>query len=173
MLVLSAVEHNYLVVDVCCLLHKYQLHVSALMTIFRLNELTKNIGSYIWHASYIRWSGGVLGRGTTFLLTPWSRDLFEKLNGVQLVKKFPGFYGNRRFITAFTSVRHLSLSSASLIQSIPPRLTNSLAAADTESASYRLLPLQVPKLMSPFRCLRRTRALFQVRGFICEYFVTG
>ena len=40
MLVLSTVEHNYLVVDVCYLLHKYQLHVSALMAIFRFNELT-------------------------------------------------------------------------------------------------------------------------------------
>jgi hypothetical protein len=57
MSVLSTVEHNYMVVDVCYLLHKYQLHVSALMTIFRLKELTKNIGSYIWHASYIRWRG--------------------------------------------------------------------------------------------------------------------
>ena len=47
MLVLSTVEHNYLVVDVCYLLHKYQLHVSALMAIFRLNELTKIISSYI------------------------------------------------------------------------------------------------------------------------------
>jgi len=28
----------------------------------------------------------------------------------QLVKKFPAFYGTRRFITAFTSARHLSLS---------------------------------------------------------------
>ena len=30
----------------------------------------------------------------------------------QLVKKFPAFYGTRRFITAFTSARHLSLSWA-------------------------------------------------------------
>ena len=57
MLVQSTVEHNYLVVDVCCLLHRYQLHVSAIMAIFRLNELTKNLGSYIWHASYIWWRG--------------------------------------------------------------------------------------------------------------------
>jgi hypothetical protein len=64
MLVLSTVEHNYRVVDVCYLLQKYQLHVSALMAIFRLNELTKNVGSYIWHASYIRWrGGGVIGWG--------------------------------------------------------------------------------------------------------------
>ena len=43
-------------------------------------------------------------------LTPWSRVLLEKLTGFQLVKKFPTFYGTRRFITAFTSARHLSLS---------------------------------------------------------------
>ena len=44
------------------------------------------------------------------LLTPWSRVPLEKLTGSQLVKEFPIFYGTRRFITAFTSVRHLSLS---------------------------------------------------------------
>jgi hypothetical protein len=44
------------------------------------------------------------------LLNPWSRVLLEKLTGLQLVKKFPTFYGTRRFITAFTSARHLSLS---------------------------------------------------------------
>jgi hypothetical protein len=37
------------------------------------------------------------------LLTPWSRVLLEKLTGSQIVKKFPAFYGTRRFITAFTS----------------------------------------------------------------------
>ena len=44
------------------------------------------------------------------LLTKWRWVLLEKLTGVQLVKKFPAFYGTRRFITAFTSARHLSLS---------------------------------------------------------------
>jgi len=29
----------------------------------------------------------------TYLLTPWNRVLLEKLNGFQLVKKFPAFYG--------------------------------------------------------------------------------
>jgi len=39
-------------VDVCCLLHKYQLHVSALMAIFRLNELTKKHRQLLsWGAS--------------------------------------------------------------------------------------------------------------------------
>jgi hypothetical protein len=49
-------------------------------------------------------------RITYSLLTPWSRALLEKLTGFQPVKKFPAFYGTRRFITAFTSARHLSLS---------------------------------------------------------------
>ena len=53
----------------------------------------------------------------TYLLTPRCRVLLEKLTGLQLVKKFPAFYGTRRFITALTSVRHLSLSWASQIQS--------------------------------------------------------
>ena len=53
-----------------------------------------------------------------YLLTPWCRVLLEKLTGLQLVKKFPAFYGTRRFITALTSVPHLSLSWASPIQSI-------------------------------------------------------
>ena len=39
-----------------------------------------------------------------------SRFLLEKLTGSQLVKKFPAFYGTRRYLTAFTSARHLSLS---------------------------------------------------------------
>jgi len=51
----------------------------------------------------------------TYLLTPWCRDLLEKRTGLQLVKKFPGFHGTRRFITALTSVRHTSLSWASPI----------------------------------------------------------
>jgi len=54
----------------------------------------------------------------TYLLTPWCKVLIEKLTGLQLVKKFPVFHGARRFITALTSVRHLSLSWASPIQSI-------------------------------------------------------
>ena len=60
----------------------------------------------------------------TYLLTyslvqsPW------EANCLQLVKKFPVFYGTRRFITALTSVRHLSLSWASPIQSTYPHPTS-------------------------------------------------
>ena len=60
----------------------------------------------------------------TYLLTPWCRVLLEKLTGLQLVKTFPAFHGTRRFITALTSVRHMSLSWASPIQSIYPHPTS-------------------------------------------------
>ena len=60
----------------------------------------------------------------THLLTPWCRVLLEKLTGLQLVKKFPAFHGTRRFITTLTSVRHLSLTWASPIQSIYPHPTS-------------------------------------------------
>jgi len=51
------------------------------------------------------------------LLTPWSRFLIEKP-----AEKFPAFYGTRSFITALVSARHLYLSWATSIQSIPPSL---------------------------------------------------
>ena len=60
----------------------------------------------------------------TYLLTPWCRVLLEQLTGLQLVKKFPAFHGTRSFITALTSVRNLSLSWASPIQSIYPHPTS-------------------------------------------------
>ena len=55
----------------------------------------------------------------TYLLTPWSTVL-EKLTSSQLVKKFPAFYGNWKFITAFTSAHQLYLPWARSIWSLPP-----------------------------------------------------
>jgi hypothetical protein len=49
---------------------------------------------------------------TTYLLAPRSRILLEKLTGSQLVKKFPAFYGARRFIIAFTSAREVIFLTA-------------------------------------------------------------
>ena len=48
----------------------------------------------------------------TDLFTPWTTVLLEKLTGLQLVKKFPTYHGTRKFITAFTNTRHMSLSCA-------------------------------------------------------------
>jgi len=45
--------------------------------------------------------------------------LLEKLTDFRLLKKFLAVYGHRKFITAFTSARYVSLSRASSIQSIP------------------------------------------------------
>ena len=55
-----------------------------------------------------------------YLLTPRCRFLLDQLTGLQLVKKFPAFYGTRRFITALTSAPHLSLFWPSPIQSVTP-----------------------------------------------------
>jgi len=57
---------------------------------------------------------------TSYLLTSWSRVLLEKLTRSQLLKELPTFYGTGRFITAFTTACHLSLSSDKSIQSKPP-----------------------------------------------------
>ena len=54
----------------------------------------------------------------TYLLTPWSRVLLEKLTISQLLKEIPAFYGTWRFITTFTSVCHLFLSWGTSIQSM-------------------------------------------------------
>ena len=69
-------------------------------------------------------TGSVSTEVLAYLLIPWCRVLLEQLTGLQLVKKFPAFHGTRRFITALTSVRHLSLSWASPIQSIYPHPTS-------------------------------------------------
>ena len=75
-------------------------------------EWTYNEHNYI-HQHYL----------LTYLLTPWCRVLLEKLTGLQLVKKFPAFHETRRFITALTRLRQLSLSWASPLQSIYPHPT--------------------------------------------------
>ena len=76
------------------------------------------------HRDNIIFTFSIILKSTLHLLTPWCRVLLEKLTGLQLVKKFPAFYGTRRFITTLTSVRHLSLSWASSIQSTYPHPTS-------------------------------------------------
>jgi hypothetical protein len=50
------------------------------------------------------------GQYTTKLTNSMEQSPLEKLIVTQLVKKFPDFYGTRRFITMFTRVCHWSLS---------------------------------------------------------------
>ena len=92
----------------CVALH-WASHSAVHRTSFNYNK--KNIRFLVRSHEVLEWI-------YTYLPTPWCRVLLEQLTGLQLVKKYPAFHGTRRFITALTSVRHLSLSWASPIQSI-------------------------------------------------------
>ena len=60
----------------------------------------------------------------TYLLTPWSRVLLEKLTGSAASQEIPHIFGTRKFITVLTSARHPSLSWANSIQSPQPPPTS-------------------------------------------------
>ena len=112
------------------------------------------------------------------LLTPRCRVLPEQLTGLQLVKKFPAFHETRRFITSLTSVRHLSLSWASPIQSIYPHPTSwrSILILSTHlrlglpsgllPSGFRTKTLYTP-LSSPIRSTCPAQ-LFQLQNFSCH-----
>jgi len=46
----------------------------------------------------------------TYLLTPWSKVLLEKLTGSAASQEIPRLFGTLNFIAVLTSARHLSLS---------------------------------------------------------------
>jgi hypothetical protein len=73
----------------------------------------------------------------TYLLT-YSMEQSPS-NRFHLVKKLPAFYGNGRFITAFTSARHLHLTWARSIQSILPHPTSWISSLIL--SSYLILGL--------------------------------
>jgi len=89
----------------------------------------------------------------THLLTPWCRVLLDKLNGLQLVKKFPAFHGTRRFITALTSVRYLSLSCVSPIQSIYTHPTSWRSILILSTHQRLGLPIGLPPSGFPTKTL--------------------
>jgi hypothetical protein len=94
----------------------------------RRNRTRKNTNTIQKHRIHkiekIQTKTNIKGILLSDLLSPWSRVLLEKLTGLQLVKNFPVFYGTGRFITAFTSALHLSLSWARSFQSIHPHPTS-------------------------------------------------
>ena len=91
----------------------------------------------------------------TYSITPWSWALLEKLTGSHLVKKFPTFYGTRKFITMFTTAHHLSLSWARSIQSIPPHTTSWRSILLLNSHPRLGLPSGLlPQVSPPKQCIR-------------------
>ena len=66
------------------------------------------------------WWGTFPLNHTTYILTPYSRVLLEKLTGSAASQEIPRIFGTQRFLTVLTSACHLSLSSANSIQSPPP-----------------------------------------------------
>jgi hypothetical protein len=86
-------------------LHKFALPPCCYYRLFDIIEHDRGV-TFSQHKSHSNCFDNYLVKD---LLTPRSRVLLEKLTGLQLVRKFPAFYGTRRFITAFTSACHLSL----------------------------------------------------------------
>jgi hypothetical protein len=80
-------------------------HPSPSSAEVRMNEAETLIPLHV----YMAWTGTLLPL-LTYLLTPWSRVLLEKLTGSAASQEIPAFYGIRKFITVLTSARHLSLS---------------------------------------------------------------
>ena len=82
-----------------------------------------------------------------------AQSFLKKLTDFQLIKKFFAFYETRKFTTPFTNARHLSLTRASLIQSIPlhPISWRSILILSSQ------LHLRLPSGLFPSDVLTKTR----------------
>ena len=108
-LMLSTILYNSIPRDI-----KYMIHFSVISFSWFNDATDMKTTGYTHLPTYL----------LNYWLTAWSRVLLEKLIGSQLFKKFPAFYGSRRFNAAFTSARHLSLSWATSTQSMPSHPTS-------------------------------------------------
>jgi len=106
---------------------KFLRYVRHRVIKIKINSVPSFLSPHYFQLSYPRYcnrSTTVTAPTAQFFIAPCSIVL-QKLTGLQLVKKFPTFYGTqRRFITSFTSGRHLSLSWASSIQFKPSHPTS-------------------------------------------------
>jgi hypothetical protein len=93
---------------------------------FEANKQTLDGGTDIKKCHYFKHSD----YNKTYLLTPWSRVLLERLTGLQLVKKFPAFYGTQRFI----SLRHSQVPpSVHILSQLDPFHTPHIPLAEDPS----------------------------------------
>jgi len=89
-------------------------------------------------------------------LTPWNRVL-EKLIVTKLIKKYPAFYGTRRYITVFTRARHWSLSWTRRIQSTPSPPSVLILSSHLRPG---LLLLILVRIFSQHFFIERTQSMF-------------
>jgi len=73
-------------------------------------------------------------------------------NILSVVKKFPAMYETRKFITAVTIARHLSLSWAISILSMPPHPTSWRSILIVNLPYSGSLTFHVPNIIHHFRC---------------------
>ena len=107
---------------------------------------------YSWNTHTLSHSGEVY----TYLLTPWSKILLEKLTGFAANQEIPRIYGTQKFVTVLTSARHLSLSLANTIQSPQPLLTSSRSILILSSHLRLGLPNGLLSLRFPHQNLVHT-----------------
>ena len=109
-------------------------------------------------------------KSTIYLLTPWFRDLLEKLTGLQLVKKLSAFHGTRSSITAITSVRKPACECflteffyrEGLLAPRPtPKLEDHLSSA-VRDCLFNLFAATLLKVISVGNCTRRSTMDFKI-----------
>ena len=100
------------------------------------------------------------------ILTPRRTVFFVKLTGPKLVKNFPAFYGTRRFITAVTRGRTLSLSWTRSVQSMPPshflKINSNIILPFTPRSSNWFVSLGFP-LKNPVCTIRLPHTYYMPR----------
>ena len=103
-------------------LFTFIIYIESNITAFRVCSGERKILQFALHKKFCTLRRSIFNRSSsfkntvtllckfTYLLTPWSRTLLEKLTGFAASQEIPRIFGTRRFITILTSARHLSLS---------------------------------------------------------------
>ena len=112
----------------------------------------------------------------TYLLTPYSTVLREKLTGSAASQEVPLIFGTRRFLTVLASARHLSLSWANTIKSPQPPPTPWRSSLILFSHLRLGLPSGLFPLGLPIRTLCTplpspyTPPLIYCQGILCRHY---